>query len=93
VPLQILNLRRADTFLSRIQRGRDDGYAREFLEGRLFKLAVAEGFKREQLFDWLDNAIDEGREERDLQHASEREAEAWDMSCRIAFFVEIASRR
>jgi hypothetical protein len=36
VPLQILKLRRADTFLSRIQRARNEGYARGFPEGNLF---------------------------------------------------------
>jgi hypothetical protein len=60
--------------------------------GKLFTLA-AEGFRREQLLDWLDNSIEEGREELSLQRASEREVEPWDMSCRIAFLVEIASRR
>jgi hypothetical protein len=43
--------------------------------------------------DWFDSTIDEGRVEPECQRATEREVEAWDMSCRIAFLVEIAPRR
>ena len=38
----------------------------------MFILAVGEDFKREQVLDWLDNVIEEGREELSLQYASER---------------------
>lgn len=75
-----------------MKRARNEGYLRGSLEAKLFKLAVGESFKREQALDWLDNIIEEGRAELNLQRASEREVEAWDMSCRIAFFVEIAPR-
>jgi hypothetical protein len=37
--------------------------------------------------------IEGGLKELNDQHASEREVEAWDMSCRIAFLLEIAPRR
>jgi hypothetical protein len=91
--LRVFKLGRADTFLSRVERARDEGYSRGFMEGGLFKLAVGGSFNRAQVLDWLDNVIEEGREELNNQHASEREVEAWDMSCRIAFLLEIASSR
>ena len=40
--------------------------------------------------DWLQTNVDEGRGELEAQQAREREVEAADMSCRIAFLVEIA---
>jgi hypothetical protein len=52
-------------------------------------LAVGKVFARESALDWLSTAIDDGRRELDAQHALEREVEAWDMSCRIAFMVAI----
>jgi hypothetical protein len=52
-------------------------------------LAVGKVFEREQALDWLTTAIDDGRAELEAQHALEREIEAWDMSCRIAFMVAI----
>jgi hypothetical protein len=84
---------RADTFLSRMERARNEGYLCGSREGKLFTLAVGKVFTREQATDWLDNVIEEGREELNDQHATEREVEAWDMSCRIAFLLEIASSR
>jgi hypothetical protein len=40
--------------------------------------------------DWLQTIVDEGRGELEAQQALEREVEAWDLSCRIAFLVAIA---
>jgi hypothetical protein len=59
-------------------------------EARLFRLAVRKDFERRQAMDWLQTIVDEGRGELEAQHALEREVDAWDMSCRIAFLVRIA---
>jgi len=71
-------------------RARDDAYSRGFLEAKLFKLAVGKDFDRKQALDWMNTVVDDGRAELKNQHALEREIEAWDMSCRIAFMVAIA---
>jgi hypothetical protein len=81
---------RANTFEARMQRARDEGYARGFHEAKLFKLAVGMPFERNQVLDWLSTAVDDGRSELEAQRALEREVNAWDMSCRIAFLVAIA---
>ena len=81
---------RADTFQARMQRARSEGYARGAREGKLFRLSVGKDFDRERVLDWLGTVIDDGRAELEGQHALSREVEAWDMSCRIAFMVEIA---
>jgi hypothetical protein len=90
MPLRIFKLGRFDTFRSRMKRARNEAYSRGFLEGELFTLAVGDGFRRDQALDWLNTVIEEGREELESQRASERVVEAWDMSCRIAFSLEIA---
>jgi hypothetical protein len=84
---------RADTFLSRMKRAKDEGYLCGSREAKLFMLTIGKAFTRERAMDWLDSTIDEGRVELECQQATEREIEAWDMSCRIAFLVEIAPRR
>jgi hypothetical protein len=59
-------------------------------EAELFKGAVGKViFDRQQAIEWLNKAIEEGRAELASQHAWERELEAWDTSCRIAFLVAI----
>jgi hypothetical protein len=84
-------LLRADTFTARIQRAKNEGFACGSREGKLFRFAVGKvGFARDQVHGWLDTVIDDGRAELEAQHALDREIEAWDMSCRIAFMVEIA---
>ena len=89
MPFPTFRQGRADTLQARMQRARSEGYARGAREGRLFKLSVGKDFDREQALDWLTTAIDDGRAELEAQHALDREIEAWDMSCRIAFMVEI----
>jgi hypothetical protein len=81
--------RRADSFTARMQRARNEGYSRGAREAKPFKLAVGKVFDRAKTLDWLSTAIDDGRAELESQHALEREIEAWDMSCRIAFLVAI----
>jgi len=56
----------------------------------MFRLATAGRYQRPQALDWLDTVIEEGRTELEAQHALEREVEAWDMSCRIMFWVTLA---
>jgi len=80
---------RVDTLEARLQRARNEGYARGASEARLFKLAVGKNFGRPLAHDWLGAAIDDGRSDLEAQHALEREIEAWDMSCRIAFMIAI----
>jgi hypothetical protein len=89
MPWLIDRSQRPDDFRSRVKRARNEGYLLGAREGKLFKLAVGQSFTHEQALDWLNNIIEEGREELEDQHAAEREVEAWDMSCRIAFLLEI----
>jgi hypothetical protein len=73
-----------------MHRARSDGYATGAGEAQLFKIAMGNVvFEREQAIDWLNAAIYKGRSELQSQHAFEREIEARDMSCRIAFLVAI----
>lgn len=82
---------RADTFTARIQRAKSEGFACGSREGKLFRFAVGKvGFTQDEVHGWLDTVVDEGRAQLEAQHALGREIEAWDMSCRIAFMVEIA---
>jgi hypothetical protein len=80
----------ADTFEARMQRARKEGYARGDREARLFRLATTDAFQREQALDWLNTTIDDGRADLQDQRALEREIDAWDMSCRIMFMVQIS---
>jgi len=80
---------RDDSFRARLKRAKSEGFLCGSREGKLFKLAVGDAFEQQQALDWLSNVIDEGRSELLDQHAWEREVEAWDMCCRIAFLLEI----
>jgi hypothetical protein len=82
---------RPDTLSGRMARSRSEGYARGAHEAKLFRLAIAGTFQREQALDWINTAIDDGRAELEAQHSLEREIDAWDMSCRIMFMVQITA--
>jgi hypothetical protein len=80
-----------DTFAARIQRAKKEGFACGSREAKLFRLAVGKAASaRDQAHRWLNTVVNDGRAELEAQHALEREVEAWDLSCRIAFMVEIA---
>jgi hypothetical protein len=82
---------RPTTLCARMLRSRNEGYERGAREAKLFRLAVADSFQRQQALDWLNAAIDDGRAELEAQHALEREIDAWDLSCRIMFMLVMAS--
>jgi hypothetical protein len=78
------------TFEARMQRARIVGYASGAREAARFKIATGQvACERQRALDWLNKAIEKGRTDLQSQHALEREVEAWDMSCRIAFLVAI----
>jgi hypothetical protein len=82
---------RDDSFRSRLERARQEGFRTGAREGKLFKLGAGKEFDRQRAMDWLDAAIESGRVELEDQHAWEREIETWDMCCRIAFLLEIVT--
>jgi hypothetical protein len=70
-------------------RARREGAWRGRQEGKLFRLGVGKKTDRCKALDWLSAVADDGRGELVAQNATEREIEAWDMACRIAFLLEI----
>jgi hypothetical protein len=80
---------RANDLSARMKRAREEAYLRGSREAMMFKLATRGAYQRQQMFEWLDTVIDDGRAELEAQHALEREIEAWDMSCRIMFLVTL----
>ena len=73
----------------RMRRARKEGILRGRREAKLFSLAVGTAADRAKAIDWLNTAVSEGRAELEAQRALEREVEAWDMACRVAFMIEI----
>jgi hypothetical protein len=80
---------RANDFSARVERAREEGYLRGAQEAKMFRLATRGGSNRQQMFEWLDTVVEDGRAELEAQHALEREIEVWDMSCRIMFLVTL----
>jgi hypothetical protein len=72
-----------------LQQARNRGYASGAFEARLFKSAVGKGYGRAQALAWLGGAVAVGRTDLASKRAQEREIDAWDLSCRIAFMVAI----
>jgi hypothetical protein len=72
-------------------RSRNEGYVRGAHEAKLFRLVMTGAYQRQQALDWLITAVDDGRAELEAQHALESEVEAWEMSCRIMFWVILAA--
>ena len=81
---------RTDDISGRMARAREEAYLRGEHEGKMFRIATGGSYQRQQALDWLDTVIEEGRAELEAQHALEREVEAWDISCRIMFWVMLA---
>jgi hypothetical protein len=80
---------RTDALKAELQKARNRGYTHGAREARRFRLATGRGYGRQRALDWLRAAIDRGRAELQVQQAPEREIEAWDMSCRIAFMLAV----
>jgi hypothetical protein len=79
-----------DSFAARIKRAKTEGFACGSREAKLFRLAVGQVvFTHDQAHSWLNTVVDDGRTELEAQHALDREVEAWDISCRIAFMLEV----
>ena len=78
---------RPDTLSGRLDRSRSEGYACGAHEAKLYHLTTAGVLERKQALDWLNTAIEDGRADLEAQQALEREINAWDMSCRIMFWV------
>jgi hypothetical protein len=75
----------------RLQRARSAGEARGALEAKLFRVSRSgKAPDYYQALEWLQAVVDEGRSELETQRAFERELEAWEMSCRIAFMIRLA---
>jgi hypothetical protein len=90
MPLRLFRPTRAPTFEARMQQARTEGYASGAREAVLFKIATDQAVcERQRALEWLNKAVETGRTDLQSQHALEREVEAWDMSCRIAFLVAI----
>jgi hypothetical protein len=73
----------------RMRRARKEGILRGRREAKLFSLTAGTAAGRAKAIDWLNTAVSKGRAELEAQRALEREVEAWDMACRVAFLLEI----
>ena len=73
----------------RMRRACKEGILRGRREAKLFRLAFGSAGARAKAIGWLNNAVSAGRAALEAQCALEREVEAWDMACRVAFLLEI----
>jgi hypothetical protein len=80
------------SLLAHLERARQSGYAYGDREAKVMLLAHA-GFDQRQAVGWLNTKMQEGRANLIAQRATEREIEAWDLSCRIMFMVRISASK
>ena len=79
---------RQDTYQGRLDRMGEAGRRRGSAEAKLFMLALGRTkFQPHQVHDWLSKVVAEGRAELEAQHATDREIETWDVSCRMMFLL------
>jgi hypothetical protein len=79
---------RSSVCVARLNRMREEGHARGSAEGRLFLRALGKTkFSPHEVHDWLSRVVAEGRAELEAENAVDREIEAWDMACRVAFLL------
>lgn len=79
---------RSSVYLAHLRRMREEGHARGAAEGRLFMQAIGKTkFQPHEVHTWLSRVVAEGRAELKAQNELDREIEAWDMACRVAFLL------
>jgi hypothetical protein len=77
----------ASSYLARFEKMREEGYARDTHEARMFLLAAGKYYQPPQAHDWINKAIEEGRRELQARRALEREIATWDLACRTMFLL------
>lgn len=75
----------------RLERARAAGAARGSFEAKLYRISRSGNAPDYyQALEWLQAVVHEGRTELKIQHAFDREVDAWEMSCRISFLIRLA---
>jgi hypothetical protein len=87
--VSIFNFRSTETssYLARLEKMREGGYARGTHEARMFLLAAGKHYQPPQAHDWINEAIEERRRELQAHRALEREIATWDLACRTMFLL------